>query len=132
MAARISRSRRLLRATLLVYAAALLLTSIYPDPRALLPAGWNPSDLALHFGAYLLLGLLITLSLAGGADDGSERHPWLAAVLAILVGAIYGTLIEVAQIATGRTAELRDALANLAGVTFGAVLARAIRSLRRS
>jgi VanZ family protein len=72
------------------------------------------SDKLGHFIAYGVLTLLLVLSLSG--DRGLPRGFWPALALVLL----YGALIEVAQHYIGRQFDLKDMVANAAGVVLGA------------
>ena len=122
---------RLLHWTLLAYSALVLILSLYPNPRELLPPGWSLTDTALHFTGYMPLGMLIALALPPAKCDSPARLR-LTAVAAVTVGAFYGAAIEVGQAFVGRSADLRDAAVNVAAVGIGVLAVTAGRIIRRS
>ena len=64
------------------------------------------------FAAYLLLGALLTAGLNAGRSRWSV---WRRCAAALLIGACYGAVLELAQRYTGRVPDTGDALANLFG-----------------
>ena len=131
MTQKAERRGHLLRWTLLAYSAVVLFLSLYPDPRDLLPADWNLGDTALHFVAYLPLGVLLALSLPS-AERASALRVFLTAMAAVAVGALYGAALELGQAFVGRTADLRDAAVNVVAVGIGVLAVTAVRVIRRS
>lgn len=122
-------SRHLLRWFLVGYAIIVLFLSLYPDPRGLIPVAWRLSDAILHFACYLLLGVLLALALPR-TTSGHLLQVWLTALAAVAVGALYGMAIEIGQAFTGRSPELRDAVANIVGVAVGGLGTTALRLIR--
>jgi VanZ family protein len=129
MQSRAKRNRNLLRWSLVGYAIAVLFLSLYPNPRELIPLQWQVTDALLHFAGYFLLGVLLALALPK-ASAGQLWRTWLITLAAVVVGALYGVAIEIGQAFTGRSPELRDAIANMLGVAAGAVGATAVRLIR--
>ena len=122
---------RLLRWSLVAYSVLVLVLSLYPDPRELIPPQWNLTDPALHFAGYLPLGVLLALALPLSAR-GSLGRLILTALAAIAVGALYGAALEIGQAFVGRTADVRDAAVNVAGLSVGVVAVSAARLIRRT
>lgn len=106
------------------YAAAIFWASSRPNPFPFLPRSWFDSDKLLHAGGFTVLGALLRLALA------AVRPPRRALALAVLLGAAYGATDEVHQaFVPGRSPDVRDWVADVAGVLAGAALASAL--LRR-
>lgn len=103
------------RIALLLYALLVLAASLYPSPPHWATAAGR--DRAVHFAAYLLLGALLTAGLNAGRSRWSV---WRRCGAALLIGACYGAVLELAQRYTGRVPDTGDALANLFGVAAGA------------
>ena len=120
-----------LRWALLAYSALVLFLSLYPNPRELLPRGWNVTDTALHLAGYVPLGILLALALPA-ADRKSPVRILLTALATVAVGALYGAALEIGQAFVGRSADLRDALVNVVGVGVGVIAVAAGRLIRRS
>ncbi len=77
-----------------------------------------PNDKLLHFGGYFVAAVLTPFAFA------SKRRAALVAVGLVALGAG----LELAQkLAPGRSCDLRDAVANAAGVACGFVLAMVLR-----
>ena len=98
------------RIALLLYALLVLAASLYPSPPHWATAAGR--DRAVHFAAYLLLGALLTAGLNAGRSRWSV---WRRCGAALLIGACYGAVLELAQRYTGRVPDTGDALANLFG-----------------
>ena len=83
-----------------------------------------PLDKVVHFGAYAFLGWLLTRVLLA-------RLPTAPAVtITILLLAGYGALDEVTQPPIGRTADVWDFVADIAGAVTGALVASLTASRR--
>ena len=107
----------LLRFAFFGCAAAVLYLALVPQPA---PVPLLPWDKAQHALAFTVLGLL-------GAGGWPARFPW---VLAGLFG--FGCAIELLQHLGGtRTAELRDVVADSAGLAIAAVLVALRRRLQQ-
>ena len=79
------------------------------------------SDVAAHAAAYAVLGALLLRALTGA--DWSRATP-RGVLLAVLLAACHGVLGELHQsFVPGRTPELRDLAADVAGAAAGAVAA---------
>ena len=78
------------------------------------------NDKVMHFGAYMVLSLLPVIGF-------KDRRRGLVAGTSMF---LLGVLMEAGQhFSPGRAVELGDVVANGAGVTCGALLASAIRTL---
>lgn len=109
------------------WAACILVATWIPGarlPRVDAPPG---TDKVLHFLFFAVLGYLTVLSLRGG---GSQR----TALRVLVAIAAFGALDEyVQQFIPGRSMELNDWLADLAGASVGLMLAmRAGRGAREA
>jgi VanZ family protein len=76
------------------------------------------NDKVIHFGMFLVLGFLLTLTFA---SFGMIRKRRLILVVALLAG--YAIIDETTQPLVGRGAELLDFVADMAGLAVAAVLA---------
>ena len=106
-----SRLRRLMLATLVTYAIALVIGTHMPQedgPPPLIP------DKVLHFGAYLGLSWLLATTLH---LYGRRMWPTMPALL------LFGAVDEVTQIPVGRTADPLDWFADAAGILLGTAAA---------
>ena len=95
----------------LLWATVLFLLSAVPGAGA---PGWVPvNDKVAHLGLYAVLGA--TLALGRRRSRGEVPHAWLLAL-----GILYGATDEWHQMyVPGRSAELADWLADIAGVVLG-------------
>jgi VanZ family protein len=102
----------------LAYMGLLFWLSSSPHPPTLAPFPY--SDKLGHALAYCLLGALLWRALRG-----TTRGTWRARapLMSVILGVIYGALIELYQSTLGyRSCEWGDALANAMGVTTGVVI----------
>lgn len=107
----------MIRILALVMAAAILVVSLLPrPPMSFERASW--SDKVEHGLAYAAWGVVLGFALAG------RRRPFL---LALLIGVLFGGLIELLQPLTGRHGDVLDLLADAVGVGAGAAAALALR-----
>lgn len=104
---------RALAALTAAYTAVLVLATHYPSPELFLGTR-PPSDKALHFMAYGLLGLLAGGTLALARQWSAPRALGLAAVLAI-----FAALDEITQPFFRRDAEPLDWVCDCLGVACG-------------
>ena len=96
-------------------------------PSSVIPGQASGVDKALHFGIYLLLGVLLTREFA----EVTTR--WRAAALAIVVAVLFGAADEWhQQFIPGRSTELADWYADSVGATIGALTGAALRRRRTS
>lgn len=120
-------------AVALAWMLALYLVATLPaqaPPPSLPPAAtgwisWSLLNNILHVPAYLLLAWVLYFCVNG------KTGPRMAVVVAVMIAAAYGGLMELMQISVpGRYASLTDMALNTIGATAGAVLAarRAIRT----
>ncbi len=108
------------RVLALVVAAAILIVSLLPTP----PVTFERvrySDKIEHVLAYAAWGALVYLTLPGG------RRRFL---LTLLIGVVFGGVIELLQPLTGRSRDLLDLLADAVGTAGGAAAAWALRRRR--
>ena len=100
----------------LVYCAAIFIQSSFPTARQL--PQWSGLDKLLHAAAYALLGFLFFRALAAGRHDKSRN---ILLIISILFTSLYGISDEIHQsFVPGRSAEVADVLADLAGGILGA------------
>src|SRR5256885_1330311 len=105
----------LVLALLLVYWGIIFRGTHTPGPGALQVGTW---DKVVHFSAYL--GLALLLCLAGTSFFRSPRRLYFGV---IALAALYGMVDELTQLLVpGRTAELLDWLADVAGAALGTCL----------
>ena len=91
-------------------------------PASVVPGQASGVDKALHFGIYLLLGVLLTREFA----EVTTR--WRAAALAIVAAVVFGAADEWhQQFIPGRSTELADWYADSIGATIGAIMIAASR-----
>lgn len=105
-------------------------------PRVPLPTHFNLFDKVCHFSAFALLTLLAHLAWAT-RRPGLDRLPWKELAITMLVIAGYGALDEITQPLVGRSCELLDWAADVAGIVFATLVfaagwALAYRHLTRS
>jgi VanZ family protein len=79
-------------------------------------AGINLWDKAMHFSAYFILALLVSIALAG-------RRAMIWALLGLVA---MGGALEIMQGLIGRDCSIYDELANTLGVMAGALVARVV------
>jgi VanZ family protein len=103
--------------SLLIYWPAIFILAHIPVPRLVYQA--QVSDKSLHFLAYLLLVFLLW-----SAISPDKKINWRKAVVwwILLVAVWYGVIDELLQGDVGRSCDIRDFLANLAGVFVGLIL----------
>lgn len=107
------RRRRMDAVLLFTYWGGLLLATHLPPSGIELPGA--QSDKVIHTLAYALLALLLCKFAAAGEPLGRTKT---IAVFLILAG--YGVLDELSQrVASGRTPDVRDWLADLIGLALG-------------
>lgn len=83
-------------------------------------------DYFAHGLAYAVLGALLTHALAGGRID---RMTWRLALMATVIGALYGVTDEFHQwFVPGRFASVSDLIADAIGTAVGATAAAAVGS----
>lgn len=105
-------SARTARLLVVLWAAAILVFSVTPDPpgRGLLP------DKFAHLAAYAVLGLLLRWALPASS-------PGLPAAVTVLAVVAYGAVLEALQgLLPGRQAEWLDLGANTLGAVVGVLL----------
>lgn len=91
-------------------------------PASVIPGQASGIDKALHFGIYLLFGVLLSRELS----EVTSR--WRAAALAIVIAVLFGAADEWhQQFIPGRSTELADWYADSIGATIGAVTVAALR-----
>jgi VanZ family protein len=117
--------KRVFRILTLAVAAGILVLSLIPKPPEI-PVGFHYADKIAHFFAYLVLSFLVFASVSEGKLIG-------AALMTVLVVAalcvVFGGLIEILQMFTGRQAELWDLVADSIGAVCGALISAGL--LRR-
>jgi VanZ family protein len=93
-------------------------------PARHLPETPISNDKIQHFLAYGVLGFLLTATLA-------TWRPWSWRLVAggIAIAALYGIFDELTQTLVGRTADLKDWIADVAGATAGSVAAGLVVTL---
>jgi len=119
------RFRRILA---IVVAAGIAVLSLIPKPPEI-PVGIHFADKIAHFIAYVVLSFLVFASISQGRRGG----PALAAVLIVtVVCVLFGGLIEILQMFTGRHPEFWDLTADTIGAVCGALAGAGLRKrLRR-
>lgn len=110
--------RTLARAATVLYAVAVIVLSLMPGQEV--PLG-NISDKYRHAAAYAVLAVLLSVSFLG-----PRLKPTL---LAFLLVAGFGFVIEFIQPSFNRTFDLYDELANSIGAAIGCGLLIALRAL---
>jgi len=96
-------------------AAAIISLSELPQPAFPRVPLFPHVDKAVHLVEYLILGALLFRSLCYELSG----HLRLAAIMTVTGGAIFGVCDEWHQSFTGRTPDVWDALANVAGLVCG-------------
>jgi VanZ family protein len=119
---------RFWRVLAIVVAAAIVILSLIPKPPEI-PVGFKFSDKIAHFIAYVVLSFLVFASISEGKLIGT------ALITVLIVAAlcvVFGGLIEVLQMFTGRRPEFWDLTADAIGAVCGALVAAGLwRRLRR-
>jgi VanZ family protein len=93
-------------------------------PASNLPQTGVSNDKVQHFLAFSLLGFLITAALAT-----LRPWSWKLVLVAIAVAAAYGVADELTQMLVGRTADVKDWLADAAGACAGSSFAGVLCAL---
>lgn len=102
---------------LAIYWIAIFILTHTPIPHVVYKA--DVSDKTLHFVAYLIFTFLLWAAVSSGKKiDWCKKTIWL--IIPILVS--YGAIDEWLQQYVGRSTDLADFYANMAGVTTGLVL----------
>lgn len=108
----------LLYIPLAVYWSALLIGTSLPADS--LP-GFGIGDKLLHFGAYLILAILLSLSLLFQNKNQLLKKKYI--LFSIIISSVYGMLDEIHQIfIPGRSNEFLDWTADFIGVLVGVLL----------
>ena len=102
--------RKISLALFFILIAALSYFMLIPHPPEI-ASGFRFMDKIEHFSAFFILAVLLTLG------TGRRRVVLLLAVLVV-----YGALIEFIQRYTGRSAELSDFIADVAGTVAGCIV----------
>ncbi len=109
----------------LVCLASVTVLSLIPSPPKL-PGSFEYIDKAEHAAAYAVLSMLLLMSLP------EFRKKITGVLVCVLMLAGYGILMEFIQSFTGRSPELADFAADLAGIVLGLIakilLTRVIRT----
>lgn len=104
----------------LVWAGVILTGTSLPS--SVIPGQASGVDKALHFGIYLLFGVLLS------REFSEVTTRWRAAALAIVVAVLFGAADEWhQQFIPGRSTELADWYADSIGATVGALMVAAQR-----
>lgn len=104
----------------LVWAGVILTGTSLPP--SVIPGQASGVDKALHFGIYLLFGVLLS------REFSEVTTRWRAAALAIVVAVLFGAADEWhQQFIPGRSTELADWYADSIGATVGALMVAAQR-----
>jgi hypothetical protein len=99
----------------LIWMAAIFAVSADSDP----PAPALVSDKLMHLIAYALLAVVVFRAVAGGLP---ARVTWLSAGFTLLITGLYGLSDEIHQsYVPGRTAELNDLYADIAGAAIALI-----------
>jgi VanZ family protein len=108
--------KRVFRLLTLAVAAGILVLSLIPKPPEI-PVGIHYADKIAHFVAYIVLSFLVFASVSEGKHIGAA----LTTVLIVAASCVvFGGLIEILQIFTGREPELWDLAADSIGAVCGA------------
>ena len=120
--AAIVRSAPAVYATTVSYAFAILLLTHWPQvPEIATGGSLLPLDKIIHWVLYAGLGFL--LSFANRVGTSRPRPPWLALLAAT---AVFAAADELTQTLTGRSPEILDWVADLAGAAAGLGLGRLV------
>ncbi|MHC4482450.1 MAG: VanZ family protein [Planctomycetota bacterium] len=113
----LSQQRKLTVIALLIYWPVLFIFAHIPIPELVYKA--QVSDKRLHLLAYLVLVFLLWFAL-----NPDKKVNWRKATVwwVLLVAVWYGVIDELLQAYVGRTCDVTDFLANLAGVLAGLIL----------
>jgi len=109
---------RFWRILAIVVAAASVVLSLLPDPPEI-PGGFQFADKLAHLFAYLVLSFLVFASFFEGKRVGTAL---ITVMIAAALCVVFGGLIEILQIFTGRQPELWDLVADLIGAVCGAFI----------
>lgn len=111
------------------YAAVIFWLSSQSNPLPFMPRVFWTSDKLLHAVEYGGFAVVVTW----GLDHVARTGPRTAALLAVVVGAFYGLTDEIHQsFVPGRSADVRDWVADVAGASLGALLAVVFLRHRRA
>lgn len=114
----VSRQQKLIIISLLIYWPAIFVLAHVPIPQLVRKAG--VSDKILHFIAYLVLVFLLWSAISPDMKVNWRRA---AAWWVLLVTVWYGVIDELLQgVVAGRSCDVMDFFADLAGVTTGLIL----------
>ncbi len=109
------------------YAVVIFAISAQSHPLAFLPEAWLAQDKLLHLLEYAALGALLV-----PAFRLTGLRPSRAFLAALVVASLYGATDEIHQwFVPGRTADVRDWVADTLGGAIGAATATAFLALRR-
>jgi VanZ family protein len=118
---------RFWRILAIVVAAGIAVLSLIPKPPEI-PIGFHFADKIAHYIAYVVLSFLVFASVSEGKRIGAS----LTTVLVVAASCvIFGGLIEILQMFTGRRPELWDLVADLIGAVSGALLGVGLRGRLR-
>lgn len=128
------RGYRWLMRLLVAYVIALVLATHMPSDPDLLPqVHWQAADKVVHFGIYCGLATLMAFALSWRCADPKSRTglsaAWFAGI-AIFVGA-FAAIDELTQPWTGRETDLKDWIADVAGMAVGLICFALISLYRR-
>lgn len=125
-----SSDRRPWQVAAAAWAVVILATGLLPTQTAVeaISRGHDTAaTTAGHFAAYLVLGLLL------GAALGGLRAEWIRTLSTLVLAALLGGVIEVAQAPLPyRDAQLVDFFVNIAGAAAGLLLLSAATRVMRS
>jgi VanZ family protein len=96
---------------------AILIFSISSIPGSGFPAHPNILNIIAHFGEYLILALLLTLTL-----NSPKQALWRTALIALAIASLYGGSDEIHQLfVEGRSADPLDWAVDTVGALVGAI-----------
>jgi VanZ family protein len=107
---------RVFRILTILVAVGILVLSLLPKPPEI-PVGFHFADKIAHFLAYLVLGFFVFASVSGAKRIGS---PLMMVLIVAALCALFGGVIEILQMFTGRQPEFWDLAADLIGAVCGA------------
>jgi VanZ family protein len=110
----------LVRLLACAYVLAILFLSLAPRTPM---GGVKVSDKLQHAAAYLVMSVLVFASLS------SSMSLLRRLVIVLIACTLMGIGIELIQPATGRSADVGDALANAGGASLGCLIVLAVRSV---
>ena len=114
----ILRRQKLIIISLLIYWPTIFILAHIPIPQLVRKAG--VSDKSIHLIAYLLLVFLLWFAIS---HDNKVDWRRAAAWWILLVTVLYGVIDELLQgVVAGRSCDVRDFVADLAGVLIGLIL----------